>query len=219
MTDRIVQGNFGGSKDAEPQKKVKTQKQHPPGSKVFQFRIVLQDVKPEIWRRFQVLGTVKLDEFCAILCAVMGWSNSHLRMLFIDDKGYAPPEDEGMGLPPLDETKYTLQKVVTSSQNRLQFDYDFGDSWQHELVLEKIEAPQDGQIYPRCLEGQNACPPEDVGGVEGYADFLKAIRNPKHREHKNMLEWVGGKFDPKKFDLEAINQALLDPPMQDDFFG
>jgi hypothetical protein len=90
----------------------------------------------------------------------------------------------------------------------LRYEYDFGDSWEHELLVEKILPPEPGVRYPLCLKGKGACPPEDVGGVWGYDSFLEAIADPKHPEHDDMLEWVGGEFDPEAFDLDEVNEAL-----------
>ena len=81
-------------------------------------------------------------------------------------------------------------------------------SWEHEVVLEKIVEAEARAHYPRCVAGENACPPEDVGGVWGYVDFLQAINNPEHNQHEEFLEWVGGEFDPEKFDLDAVNELL-----------
>jgi len=88
------------------------------------------------------------------------------------------------------------------------YEYDFGDGWEHELLVEKILPAEPGVGYPRCLKGKRACPPEDVGGVWGYADFLEIMRDPNHPEHEDMLEWVGGEFDPEVFDLEEVNAEL-----------
>jgi hypothetical protein len=86
--------------------------------------------------------------------------------------------------------------------------YDFGDSWEHDIVVEKIPPGEKGMGHLLCLDGQRACPPDDVGGVWGYDDFVKAIRNPRHPEHAEMLAWVGGAFDPDKLDLPGVNGML-----------
>lgn len=88
------------------------------------------------------------------------------------------------------------------------YEYDFGDSWQHRIEVEKVLPPEPGVRYPRCLAGKRACPPEDVGGIFGYEEFLQAIRSPKHPEHEAMLEWAGGAFDPEAFDLQGVNEQL-----------
>ena len=93
-------------------------------------------------------------------------------------------------------------------KDRFVYEYDFGDSWEHQIVVEKVLVPEAGVRYPVCLAGKRACPPEDVGGIWGYAEFLEAMRDPEHTEHETMLAWIGGAFDAQAFDLEGINQRL-----------
>ena len=108
-----------------------------------------------------------------------------------------------------DEEDILISKIANMGRKvRFTYEYDFGDSWEHEIVLEKTLEPELKVKYPRCVEGARACPPEDVGGVSGYADFLEAIADPKHPDHREMKEWIGGKFDPEKFDLKAVNREL-----------
>jgi hypothetical protein len=106
-----------------------------------------------------------------------------------------------------DETEFKLSRITNKEGSMFLYEYDFGDSWRHELLVEKIAPPQETQ-YPVCLAGERACPPEDVGGVWGYEAFLDAIRDPDHPEHEDYIEWIGGEFDPEAFDLEAANAAL-----------
>ncbi|MGC1717342.1 MAG: plasmid pRiA4b ORF-3 family protein, partial [Isosphaeraceae bacterium] len=108
-----------------------------------------------------------------------------------------------------DEAGIRLSQIFTGKKKpRIVYEYDFGDSWQHEIALEKTQEPDPKVKYPRCVEGARACPPEDVGGSWGYADFLEAMADPKHPEHREMKEWIGRKFDPEKFDLKAVNREL-----------
>ena len=108
-----------------------------------------------------------------------------------------------------DEDGIRLSQVFTGKKKaRIVYEYDFGDSWQHEIVLEKTLEPEPKVKYPRCVEGARACPPEDCGGIWGYADFLEAISDPKHPDHRDMKEWIGGKFDPEKFSVDAVNKEL-----------
>jgi hypothetical protein len=101
-----------------------------------------------------------------------------------------------------------LQQVVSRVKDKLIYEYDFGDSWEHELLIEKILPPEAGKRYPVCLTGKRACPPEDCGGIWGYASFLEAIQDPQHPEHEEMVEWVGGKFNPEAFDLDEVNREI-----------
>lgn len=88
--------------------------------------------------------------------------------------------------------------------------YDFGDSWEHEIRLEKI-LPREKRKYPACIAGKRACPPEDCGGIWGYEEFLEIIKDPEHEEYEDMLDWVGGEFDPEHFDIEDVQ---FDDPVQ-----
>jgi hypothetical protein len=107
-----------------------------------------------------------------------------------------------------DERQYNLSEVTPGGDSQLRYDYDFGDNWVHVLVVEKTLPPQKGARYPVCLAGARACPPEDVGGIPGYEDFLEAIKDPNHPEREEYLEWIGGDFDPEAFDLDEVNQKL-----------
>ena len=105
------------------------------------------------------------------------------------------------------EQKHRLDELVKREKTRFGFTYDFGDGWEHEVVLEKIAPAAAGVKYPRCTAGARACPPEDVGGAWGYVEFLNTIRNPKHEDHETMLEWIGGKFDSEAFDVRKADAA------------
>jgi hypothetical protein len=107
-----------------------------------------------------------------------------------------------------DARRVTLATLVRGEQDKFRYEYDFGDGWDHELLIEKILPPEAGKRYPVCLAGKRACPPEDCGGIWGYVGFLEAIHDPQHPEHEEMLEWVGGEFDPDAFDLDEVNTAL-----------
>lgn len=108
----------------------------------------------------------------------------------------------------MDESRATIQQVVSREGAKFFYEYDFGDGWDHVILLEKILQAEPGKQYPMCLKGKNACPPDDCGGIWGYYGMLEAIQDPKHPEHESMLEWLGGEFDPEAFDLEATNKAL-----------
>src|SRR3972149_3664448 len=99
-----------------------------------------------------------------------------------------------------DARRVTLGQIAPQARAKFMYEYDFGDSWEHEILVEKILPPDPQMKHPVCLKGKGACPPEDVGGVWGYAEFLRAIRDPEHSEHDEYLEWVGDEFDPKAFD-------------------
>ena len=175
---------------------------------IYQFKITLEDTKPPVWRRFQVPADLTLARLHDVIQDVMGWTDSHMHQ-FIVGETYYGRHDPMFGLEDVeDEKKVKLNQIVQSPKSKFGYEYDMGDSWQHLLVLEKVLPPEPGTKYPVCLEGNRNCPPEDCGGVWGYADFLEKIQNPNHPEHKEMLEWVGGSFDPEAFDVAKVNRSL-----------
>jgi hypothetical protein len=174
---------------------------------VYQIKVTLKGSKPPIWRRMQVASETTLVQLHHILQCVMGWEGSHLYQFVIGGITYGDPEMLGE-LEAEDARPVTLDSLVRGEQLTFLYEYDFGDSWEHELRIEKTLPREGGKHYPVCLTGKRACPPEDCGGMWGYADFLEAIHDPKHPEHDEMLEWVGGEFDPDAFDLEEVNTAL-----------
>lgn len=184
----------------------------PIGERLYQFKITLLDFKPTVWRRIQVKSCT-LDKLHEHIQTAMGWTNSHLHQFEINGERHGDPEllDDGFADddPFIDSTQIKLDEVVPKSGDRLTFEYeyDFGDGWQHEIVFEGCLKSEKGLRYPVCLEGENACPPEDVGGVGGYAEYLEAIADPNHEQHDEMLQWRG-KFDPKQFGAEKTTKKM-----------
>ena len=171
----------------------------------FQIKITLKDTKPPIWRRILVAPEITLNKLHDVLQIAMGWTNSHLHQ-FETSLGYiADPEFE------LEEAesskKATLQSVLHGPKSHIRYEYDFGDGWDHQVLLEKL-VELDEPVLARCLEGARACPPEDCGGFWGYDNMLAILKDPKHPEYKSMNEWLGSRFDPEAFDVEAINKLL-----------
>src|SRR4051794_24697397 len=176
-------------------------------NQIYQLKITLRDSKPPIWRRVEVPDTVTLAQLHQIIQASMGWYDSHLHQFTVGRIHYGVPDPDDFE-EVRDERRVRLNQILTEPKQKLVYEYDFGDGWEHVMLLEKVLAPEQGTEYPRCIAGKRACPPEDVGGVWGYASFLEIMRDPKHPEHAEMLEWVGGEFDPEEFDLAVVNQAL-----------
>jgi hypothetical protein len=178
-------------------------------NQIYQIKVTLDDTHPPIWRRILVPGNITLLKLHDILQIVMGWEDYHLHMFTIEGSIYGDPADDEYGdFGTIDEANYKLNQVIYQEGQRIRYEYDFGDSWDHTLLVEKILPPQEGVRSPLCLKGKRACPPEDVGGVWGYENFLEAIRNPDHDEHEEYLTWIGGKFDPEAFELEEVNTRL-----------
>jgi hypothetical protein len=182
----------------------------PPKSKqIYQFKVTLKYSKPPIWRRILVQPEVRLDQMHRILQTVMGWWGGHLHQFIIDESYYGEPHDDYLDFMDMnDQRKYRLSDFQMEPGTKFIYEYDFGDSWEHILLLEKILTREEGVHYPVCIKGKRACPPEDVGGIWGYGDFLEAIADPQHEEHENYIDWIGGEFDSEEFDLDDINKGL-----------
>ena len=175
--------------------------------RIYQLKITLDGSKPPIWRRVEVADSVTLAQLHTIIQTAMGWTDSHLHMFHVGGATYGVPDpDDEMEIR--DERKIALNRLLSVPKQKLIYEYDFGDGWTHHVLLEQVLEPEPGAAYPRCTAGKRACPPEDCGGIWGYASFLEAIADPQHSEHDELLEWVGGAFDPTLFDIAAVNAAL-----------
>ncbi len=185
-------------------------------AKVYQFKVTLNNIHPPVWRRILVSDKSTLLDLHAVIQDVFGWLDYHLHEFMIQDVRYGDPaNDEFDEFDIQDEAKVRLRKLNMKEGSRFTYTYDFGDSWEHTLVLEKIISLEKGMKLPECIKGKRACPPEDVGGPWGYEGFLEAIRDPQNEEHDSYLEWIGGEFDPEAFDLEAANQRLRQQEQKD----
>jgi hypothetical protein len=173
---------------------------------VYQLKITLKDVQPAVWRRVQLLDCSLADLHGGIQTA-MGWDGDHLHEFEIARERYGEPDPDGM-TECRDEAKTKLSQIVARGTKKFTYTYDFGDNWEHTIQVEKTLPPEPGVHYPRCIAGERACPPEDCGGARGYEDFQEAIRNPNHPEHEEVSDWIGGEFDPEKFDMAAVNKRL-----------
>lgn len=177
---------------------------------VCQLLVVLPNTDPLVWRRLQVPEGYSFWDLHVAIQDAMGWQDTHLHEFELVDsrtdrvKRIGIPDDEFPRKPPcVAGWKIPIARYLTYGIRPVRYRYDFGDGWEHTVEFEDVR-PSDGGAYPRCVAGAGACPPEDVGGTLGYAEFLRAIANPKHPEHKNMLEWVGGQFAPHEFQASAV---------------
>jgi hypothetical protein len=179
----------------------------------YQLKVTLEDTRPAVWRRIVVRGDMKLGLLHAVLQIAMGWTNSHLHMFLVGADRFTDPTladdiawEEGEAK---DERNVVLSQIVASGITVFGYEYDFGDSWTHRVAVEKALPPHPGlKVCAECVDGARACPPEDCGGTGGYAELLKIIKSPRHEEHKSMMEWLGGRFDPAAFDVEETNLFL-----------
>ncbi len=183
----------------------------PPAEKTIQFKVALRYIRPLIWRRLLLPDNFTLGQLHDVIQVVMGWYNCHMHAFRVPRRGFGPPLREfGSGLDTAEnENMAFVGAVLVRKGQKLLYEYDFGDGWEHEIVVEKM-LPIDPQAnYPVCLAGARACPPEDCGSFPGYMNILEALKAPKKTaEQKELLEWVGDGYDPERFDLEAVNRQL-----------
>jgi hypothetical protein len=175
---------------------------------VYQIKVTLEGSKPTIWRRLLVPANLTLGDLHYIIQIAIGWTDSHLHQFHIGGKYYGVPHPD---MEVANEERVKLAQIITGEKFKFRYEYDFGDSWMHAILVEKVLPAEPGQPYPICVKGKMHGPPEDCGGVWGYADFVDAMADPKHPEHKNMREWYGEDFDPEAFDIDEVNRMLAGP--------
>jgi Cft2 family RNA processing exonuclease len=185
-------------------------KKPPSETQIAQLKITLKHLKPSVWRQVQVPNTMTLENLHWVIQLAMGWTNSHMHHFKVGKTYYGTsyPDDFDGTTETKDERKVTIAEVLAKPKAKIEYEYDFGDGWEHEIVLEKMLSLEQGVKYPLCLDGKRACPPEDCGGVWGYANMLEVLDDPEHPEHEEMLEWLGEEFDPDAFSVEAVNKEL-----------
>jgi len=182
---------------------------------IYQIYVKLQDMEPAIWRRILVPSDIELVELHKVLQVVMGWSNSHLHQFLLKGKYYSPRTDgdedfwdESMNV---DYQGIKLENLLKKPLDVLEYEYDYGDSWMHNLVFERVLPKDDKILYPRCLDGERHCPAEDCGGAPGYMELLKILKKPKSAAYKEWIEWLGNDFDPEQFNFAQVNAYLQLP--------
>jgi hypothetical protein len=178
-------------------------------SQIFQFRLSLEGILPEVWRRIHVPADFTLAQLHRVIQAAMGWQNYHLHEFIVSGRTYGIPDpDFDVEREVVDDRTARLRDLNLSPGTRLAYLYDFGDDWHHILQLEDVLSICSEGAIPLCLAGEHATPPEDVGGVIGYEEFLEALADRSHEEHEHMMSWVGRPFDPKYFSNEEANRRL-----------
>lgn len=189
-----------------------TQKAKParPAGKAIQFKVQLRYIRPPIWRRVVLPDNATLGDLHQVIQVAMGWHSCHMHSFRIGGVYYTSrdaAEMEDMDME--NEERVPLAEVVTRAKQKFIYEYDFGDSWEHEIVAEKFLPIDPAAKYPVCLGGARACPPEDCGSFPGYMNILEALdAKPPTKEQKELLEWVGEDYDPERFDLDAVNRRL-----------
>ena len=177
---------------------------------IYQLKITLQNIRPPIWRRVQLPRDITLGQLHLIVQISMGWTNSHLHSFTIqgEDYGVATPEFAWDDMDINDEEQFKLNKIIPGEKFKFAYTYDFGDCWDHEILVEKVLDAQPDRKYPLCIKAKRACPPEDCGGTWGYQELLETLQDPKHPEHQERLEWLGGSFDSEAVDIDDINDVI-----------
>jgi hypothetical protein len=173
-------------------------------------KITLRELRPPVWRRVRVPADITLRRLHRVIQAAMGWQDYHLHEFEIGDRRYGEPDDDPWpgDEPTFNESNVKLGTLIERGVERFRYVYDFGDGWEHEIVVEKVEPLDPEQPYPALITGKRACPPEDCGGVYGYLRLLEILADPRHEEHVELREWAGKGFGPERLDLEAIRSDL-----------
>lgn len=177
---------------------------------IYQLKITLKHTKPPIWRRVEVLEAMSLSGLHAVIQDTMGWYDCHLHEFDVGGRRFGVPceEDDWYDSQITDESGVALKAVFSGKKSKIGYLYDFGDGWDHEILLEDKLEPEEGATYPRCIKGKLACPPEDCGGIGGYYHLLEAMKNPNDSDNKELLEWLGDDYKPNEFDLDEVNEIL-----------
>lgn len=173
--------------------------------KALQINVSLSGIRPPVWRRLLVPSEYTLARLHRVLQVAMGWHDCHLHRFVLDGTAYSDPQFELDNV--LDERKITVGDLLVAPGVPLIYEYDLGDDWKHELILEETAESEEVRP-PMCVGGARACPPEDCGGPFGYDDLLRILKSPKHRRYREMREWVGSDFDPEAFDCDEVNKRL-----------
>jgi hypothetical protein len=187
-------------------KRVATKK---PSLSIYELKITLLGIDPPIWRRVQTPDAMLLCCLHDVLQAVLGWTDSHLHQFQRGETVWGVPElYEDDDIEVADESQTSVNRVLKAQGESLVYEYDFGDDWKHEILLEKIISCEVALVRPVCLAGERSCPPEDVGGFRGYKEFLDVIFDPGNEEFEHYRAWAGDSFQPEHFDLKAVNETL-----------
>ncbi len=174
---------------------------------LYQIKVSLEGVKPSIWRRLVISRTTDLSELHYVIQIAMGWTHTHLHQFVAGDERFGM-SDLGFEDDTIPEEGIPIDAILRRVNQWITYEYDFGDGWEHEIVLEKILPSRLGESVPKCIGGRRGCPPEDVGGVWGYERLLEAYNDETRPEHEELAEWAGEDFDPERFDIEEVNRIL-----------
>jgi hypothetical protein len=177
---------------------------------ITRLRIELVELEPCIWRRIEVSLTTNLRALHETIQAVMPWESYHLYQFTVGDRVYGEPdpEDAAWGRKVFQARGMRLGTLVDRGITEFLYTYDFGDNWQHRVIVEAVEAADPDHDYPIFLGGERRAPPEDVGGPPGFMEFIEAISDRSHPQHKDMVRWYGGPFHPTDFGAADIARRV-----------
>jgi hypothetical protein len=170
-------------------------------------KVTLRNIRPPVWRRLLMPGGMTLGDLHLAIETVLGWGGFHLHLFDIDGRQYSDPDNVD---DVDDEQRLTLNTLIKKGVARFAYTYDFGDNWQHSIVIEGRQPPVEGRSYPACVAGKRNGPPEDCGGPWGYQRLLTVLADPAHPHHAEQLEWTGGAFDPEDFSVAAADALLAE---------
>ncbi len=187
---------------------------------IHRLKVTLRLVKPPVWRRIEVDSDITLDELSGLLEAAMGWFGYHLHAFEASGVIYQNADlDELLDRRALNEFEHRLGDVLNEVGAKMRWDYDFGDGWEHNIVVEAIEPADPAVSYPRCVAGRRACPPEDCGGPWGYEELVETISDKSHPRHAELTDWLPYGWDPARFDLDETTDDMQEPrPTADDWW-
>jgi Plasmid pRiA4b ORF-3-like protein len=178
---------------------------------IYQIKVTLLGTDPPIWRRLLIPATLTLQQLHDVLQFAMGWEDCHMHEFRIGQQLFGTPNamEEAFGGPHTASERTARLSDVLGRSRKAMYTYDFGDSWDHEIVVEKRLPAEPTGVYPTCVAGERHGPPEDCGGIPGFYNLLEAISDPEHEEHESMLEWLGDRFDPEAFSVDEVNRRLM----------
>ena len=178
---------------------------------IYQIQIALKGSKPKIWRRLLIPSDTSLPKLHEIIQIAMGWEGYHLHQFEKNNICYSTKsieDDMWGGVDIVDYKRIKISSLLISEKDKIKYEYDFGDSWEHDVILEKITDVTEKPKHAVCIAGKRNCPPEDCGGIWGYEDLLEILKNPEHAEYQEMLDWLGDEFDAEYFSKDETNQLL-----------
>lgn len=175
---------------------------------ILQLKITLLGIEPKIYRIVQVPETITLRNLHKVIQKVMEWENYHLYQFMKDRQSFGPKSRDFDMSEVQNDKSVPVIELLPKIRHKMYYEYDFGDGWLHEILLQKILPAEESVRYPVCIDGKYGGPPEDSGGPPGYCDLLEALDDPDHAGHEDAIDWLGEEYDPGRFDLDEINKRL-----------